>query len=387
MLDDGTIIPTTSPYASPAVLCRKKNGLPLDDPEAYRFAIDYRKLNAITRYPRYPLPIIDDLITNIPHTEIMSSLDLRSGYFQMGVDPKDIHKTAFVTKNGTFAFTRRPFGLSGAAPNFQRAIEMILKPVLGRFTHCYMDDVIISSPSFERHVEHLREVFRLLQEAGLTLNREKCHFAREQLRYLGLVINKEGVKTDEEKVKAIIEMKPPKTAKQVAKFLGMTGWYQKFIKNYADMCEPLYGLKRKNSKFRLSESAQKTFDRIKKAHTEAPVLQLPDFSQAFELYTDASSVGVGAVLTQNNRPIAFASRTLNRAERNYSVTERECLAVIWALNKYRTYFGSLPVKLITDHAALTKLTNGKNLSSRMIRWTLKLANFNVKWEHRPGTQN
>ncbi|GFT48563.1 retrovirus-related Pol polyprotein from transposon 17.6 [Trichonephila clavipes] len=151
MLRDGTICPINSPYASPVVLTRKNNDLPPDSPEAYRFAIDYRKLNEITKYPRYPLPVIDDLLTNIPHTNVMSTLDLRSGYFQLAISPKDIEKTAFITRNGTFAFLRMPFGLSGAAPNFQRAIDIILQPVIGRFVSVYMDDVIITSPSFTDH--------------------------------------------------------------------------------------------------------------------------------------------------------------------------------------------------------------------------------------------
>ncbi|GFX87757.1 retrovirus-related Pol polyprotein from transposon 297 [Trichonephila clavipes] len=160
MLKVGTIIPIQSPYASPVVLCRKNNGLPPDNPEAYRFAVDYRKLNAITKYPRYPLSLIDDLIMNIPYTTMMSALDLRSGHFQLAINPSDIVKTAFVTKNGTYAFRRMPFGLSGAAFNFQKEIDIILKPVIGKFVNVYMDDVIILSPSFTQHIEHLREVFR-----------------------------------------------------------------------------------------------------------------------------------------------------------------------------------------------------------------------------------
>ncbi|GFT00872.1 retrovirus-related Pol polyprotein from transposon 17.6 [Trichonephila clavipes] len=365
----------------------KENDLPPDSPEAYRFAIDYRKLNGITKYPRYPLPVIDDLLTNIPHTNVMSTLDLRSGYFQLAISPRDIEKTAFITRNGTFAFLRMPFGLSGAAPNFQRAIDIILKPVIGRFVLVYMNDVIITSPSFKDHLDHLTQVFTLLRDAGLTLNKEKCHFARDKLKYLGLIISKEGIETDNKKIRAITEMKPPKNNREVSKFLGMTGWYQKFIPRYADICEPLYQLKKKGTKFNWSGEAQDSFDQIKRTLTEAPILQLPNFSEQFNLFTDASGVGIGAVLQQNQKPIAFASRTLNKAERNYTVTERECLAVIWALNKFKTYFGPLPVKVITDHAALTKLTNGKNLSSRMIRWALKLSEFNIEWEHRPGVQN
>ncbi|GFX54137.1 retrovirus-related Pol polyprotein from transposon 17.6 [Trichonephila clavipes] len=251
MLQEGKIRPVQSPYALPVVLTRKNNDLPPDSPEAYRFAIDYRKLNAITKYPGYPLPVIDDLISNIPFIGVMSTLDLKSGYF----------------------------------------------------------------------------------------------------------FNWDG------------------------------GVVSEVIPHYADICEPLYRLKKKEAKFNWSTEAQDSFDKIKQALTEAPVLQLPNFTEQFNLFTDASGVGIGAMLNQNHRPIAFVTRTLNKAERNYTVTEREYLVVIWALNKFKTYFGSLPVKVITDHAALTKLTNGKNLSSRMIRWTLKLSEYNIEWEHSPSVQN
>ncbi|GFW27023.1 retrovirus-related Pol polyprotein from transposon opus [Trichonephila clavipes] len=211
------------------MLCRKNNRLPSDNPEDYRFAVDYRKLNEITKYPRYPLPLIDDLIMNIPHTGIMSVLDLRLGYFQMAVNPSDIVKTAFVTKNDTYAFRRMPFGLSWVAPDFQKAIDIILKPVIGKFVNVYIDDVIISSPSFTQHVEHLKEVFRLLHEAGLTLNKDKYKFGCDELKYLSLIINKEEIKTDETKVQAIVEMKPPRNSKEVSRFLGMSSGTQNLL--------------------------------------------------------------------------------------------------------------------------------------------------------------
>ncbi|GFS66725.1 retrovirus-related Pol polyprotein from transposon opus [Trichonephila clavipes] len=220
ILQEGKIRPVQSPYASPVDLTRKNNGLPPDSPEAYRFAIDYRKLYAITKYLRYPLPLIDDLITNIPHTGIMSTLDLKSGYFQLAINPKDIEKTAFITRSGTYNSSEC---LSGAAPNFQKAIDIILKPVIGRFVMVYMDDVISTSPSFNEHIDHLNQVFTLLRDAGLTVNKEKCHFERDKLKYLGLIISKEGIETDNSKVKAIAGMKPPKNNRKVSKFLGMAG--------------------------------------------------------------------------------------------------------------------------------------------------------------------
>ncbi|GFX47749.1 transposon Tf2-9 polyprotein [Trichonephila clavipes] len=243
-----------------------------------------------------------------------------------------------------------------------------------------MDDVIISSPSFTQYIGHLKEVFRLLHEAELTLSKDKCKFGCDELKYLDLIINKEGIKTDETKVRAVVEMKQPPNSKEVSKFLGMSQWYAKFIKSYADLCEPLYNLKRKVKKLCWSIETQKAFDAVKVAITKAPVLKLSDFKKPFELFMNASSIGVGAVLNQEQRPVVFASRTLSAAE-------RECLAVVWALNKFRTYLASLPIKVNTDHAALTRLTHGKNLSNRMIRWALRLAEFNTEWEHRSGTQN
>ncbi|GFV35546.1 retrovirus-related Pol polyprotein from transposon 297 [Trichonephila clavipes] len=217
-----------------------------------------------------------------------------------------------------------PFGLSGAAPNFQKAIDIILKPVIGRFVSVYMDDVIISSLSFTHPVEYLREVFRLLQEAGLTLNKEKCKFGCDKMKYLGLIISKDGITTDETKVRAIVEMKPSKNSKKVSKFLGMSQWYSKFIKNYADLSEPFYNLKKKFKKFCWSVETQRAFDAFKMAITEVPVLKLPDFEKPFELFTDASSIGIGVVLNQEQRPVVYASRSLNSVERNYTATEREC---------------------------------------------------------------
>ncbi|GFV62900.1 retrovirus-related Pol polyprotein from transposon 297 [Trichonephila clavipes] len=189
----------------------------------------------------------------------------------------------------------------------------------------YMDDVIITSPSFNEHLDHLNQVFTLLRDAGLTLNKDKCHFARDKLKYLGLIISMKGIETDNSKVKAIAETKPPKNNKAVSKFLGMAGWYQKFISHYADICEPLYRLKKKGAKFNWSTEALEAFNKVKRALTEAPVLQLSNFQEPFNLFTDASGVGIGAVLNQKHRPIAFVSRTRNKAERNYAVTECECL--------------------------------------------------------------
>ncbi|GFU69970.1 retrovirus-related Pol polyprotein from transposon 297 [Trichonephila clavipes] len=246
----------------------------------------------------------------------MSTLDLKLGYLQLAINPRDIVKTAFITRNDTFAFNRIPFRLSGAAPNLQKEIDMILKAIPGRFVSCFMDDVFITSPSFTEHVDNLNQVFTLLRDPGLTLNKDKCHFARDKLKYLGLIISKDEIKTDDNNVKAITEMKPPKNNKELSKFLGIAGWYQKFIPNYADTCEPLHRLKKKGAKFNWSTEAQDFFNKVKRVLTEASILQLPNFQEQFNLLTDASGFGISAVLNQSLRPIAFASRTLNKTERN-----------------------------------------------------------------------
>ncbi|GFW22017.1 retrovirus-related Pol polyprotein from transposon opus [Trichonephila clavipes] len=220
---------------------------------------------------------------NIPHTTIMSTLDLRSGYFQLAVNRSDIVKTVFVTKNGTYAFRRMPFGLSGAAPNFQKAINIILKPVMGKFVNVYMNDVIISSPSFNQHIEHLREVFRLLQDTGLTLNKEKCKFGCEELKHLGLIINKTGIKTDETKVPAMVEMKPSRNSKEVSKFLGMSQWYAKFIKNYIDLCEPLYNLKTKTQEILLVNRGAEGIRRGQGGHNESASFRIAGFQKVFRV--------------------------------------------------------------------------------------------------------
>ncbi|GFW02281.1 retrovirus-related Pol polyprotein from transposon 17.6 [Trichonephila clavipes] len=268
----------------------------------------------------------------------MSTLDLKSGYFQLAITPKDIEKNAFITPNGTFVFLRMPFGLSGAASNFQKAIDIIFTPVVGRFVMVYMDDVIITSPSFNEHLDHLNQVFILLRDAGLTLNKEKCHFARDKFKYLGLVISKEGIETDNSKVKAITEMKPPKNRKEVSKFLGIVGWYQ-FIPKYSDICEQLYRLKKKGAKFNWSTEAQDSFDKIKRAIKEAPVLQLPNFTEQFNLFTDA--MGSELVLSLIKTTDLLHSRLEPSIKRNETI-----------------------------------LLLNANLSD-----------FNIEWERRPGVQN
>ncbi|KFM73065.1 Retrovirus-related Pol polyprotein from transposon 17.6, partial [Stegodyphus mimosarum] len=387
MLKNKIITPISSSYASPVVLCKKNNDYPITHPKRWRFAIDYRKLNSVTKYPVYPLPIIEEIIRNISSTKYMTTLDLTSGYFQIGVKPEDVHKTAFITKSGTYAFLRMPFGLSGAPATFQRCMDIVLRPVLGKSTFIYLDDIIITSSTLEQHLQDLRKVFSLLNEAGLKINASKCKFAAKELRYLGFKISQKGIETDQSKIVAIRNYPVPKTAKKLSSFLGMCSYYRAFIKDFAKIAEPLLKLKRKKARFSWSAEANLAFQKLKDALTQAPVLKFPEGDKGLEISADASDFAIGAVLSQNGQPVAFFSRTLNETQRNYSATERETLAVLASVQKFRVFFGSSPVTVYTDHAAVTRLYSGKNLSPRLIRWALKLQEYNLIIKHTPGKEN
>ncbi|KFM63797.1 Retrovirus-related Pol polyprotein from transposon 297, partial [Stegodyphus mimosarum] len=387
MLRNKIITPISSAYASPVVLCKKNNDLPLTDPLRYRFAIDYRKLNSITKFPTYPLPVIDEILRSIKSTKYITTLDLTSGYFQISIKPEDVHKTAFITKYGTYGFLRMPFGLSGAPATFQRCMDKILRPVIGKSTFIYLDDIIVTSESLEEHIKDLREVFTLLKDAGLKVNIKKCKFAAKELKYLGYKISQRGIETDKSKVIAVKNYPIPNTAKKLATFLGMCSYYRIFIKNFAEIAEPLLKLRRKRVRFAWSSEANAAFEKLKESLINAPVLKFPEKDKGLEIYADASDYAIGAVLTQNRKAIAFFSRTLNDTQRNYSATERETLAVLAAVQKFCVYFGSSPVTVYSDHAAVTRLFSGKNLSPRLIRWTLKLQEFNLIIKHTPGKDN
>lgn len=387
MLKQNIIKPINSPWASPIVLCKKKGDLPLTDPKAWRFAIDYRALNKVTKFPAYPMPLIEDIVHSFKAVNYLTTLDLTSGYYQVAVNENDIPKTSFISKKGSYAFVRMPFGLAGAPATFQRAMDAILKPVLGQNVCVYLDDIILSSKTFEEHTELLAKVLTLIKESGLTINLKKCKFARKELQYLGFKITQNGLEADDSKIQAVKDFKIPKSARQLASFLGLCSYYRNFIPSFSEIAEPLYILRRQRTKFCWSSETQDAFEKLKNALIQAPVLGHPDPQKPFIIHTDSSAVGVGAVMSQEGRPIAYVSRTLNAAERNYTTTEREILAIVFAVNKFKGYFTERPVVIYTDHAALTKLYTGKNLTPRVIRWALKLQEYNLDIQFKSGKEN
>jgi len=335
MLHEGIIEPSKSAWSSPIVIVKKHDGKP-------RFCIDFRRVNEVTERDAYPLPQITATLDKLRGAKYLTTLDLKSGYWQVPLSRESRAVTAFtVPGKGLMQFCVMPFGLHSAPATFQRLLDQTLGPELEPNVFVYLDDIIVCTRTFSEHLTILRKVFRRLRDARLKLNTEKCRFCVNRLKYLGHIVDQDGIRTDPEKVSAITDWKEPQTVKHVRQFLGVASWYRRFIKDFATKAAPLTALTKKHAKWIWGPVEKEAFCRLKKDLTASPVLACADFERTFVLQTDASTTGLGAVLTQffpeGERVIAYASRTLNATERNYSTTELECMAVLWGIRKMRGY--------------------------------------------------
>lgn len=346
MLQRGIIRESTSPWCAPVVLVSKKDG-------GDRFCLDYRRLNRVTKKDSYPLPRIDSTLDALSGTKYFTTLDLMAGYWQCQLDESSKEKTAFITHRGLYEFEVLPFGVVNGPSHFQRVMECILRGLTYETCLIYLDDVILFSRSFEEHLERLEEVFQRFRGANLKLKPSKCHFACSKVNYLGHVVSAEGVQPDPEKISAVKEFPVPRTVKHVRSFLGLCNYYRKFVFNFAKIAAPLNNLTRKNTVFHWDDNCQQAFDTLKTALTEAPILAYPDFTIPFDLYVDASDEGIGMVLGQQQHGkevvIAYAGRSLNSAEKNYSVTEREALSVVDGIKYFQSYLYGRKFTVHTDH--------------------------------------
>lgn len=398
LLHDGIIRPSRSPYNSPVWIVPKKPDS--TGAKQYRMVIDYRKLNTITIADRYPIPEINEVTAQLGRNKFFTVLDLKSGFHQIPLKESDIEKTAFSINNGKYEFTRLPFGLKNAPSIFQRTLDDILRDYIGKSCYVYIDDIIIFSENQEQHAKDIEQIFSTLSRANMKVQLDKCKFFSSEVEFLGFKISSEGIKTNTNKVKSITEFPVPKTLKELRSFLGLSGYYRRFIQGYAQLAKPLTNLLRgeggrtsKNQSSRiqisLNNEALESFDKIKKSLISKDViLAYPDYKKPFDLTTDASNVAIGAVLEQDNRPLTFISRTLTKTEENYAANEKEMLAIVWALGSLRNYlYGHARVRIFTDHQPLTFALSTKNNNSKMKRWKSILEEYNHEIKYKPGKTN
>ena len=339
------------------------------------------------------MPRVDDLLDGLGGAHFISTLDLCKGYWQVPVAENSCQKTAFMTPLGKYQFRVMPFGLVGAPAVFQRMMNTLLADIMS-FSGAYIDDVAIFSDSWEDHLIHLRTVFQKLREAKLTAKPRKCQFGMFQCTYLGHVVGQGKVKPEEAKISAIQSFLQPKTKKDVRSFLGLAGYYRRFIPDFATVASPLTDLTKKDAPDKVSwtSSHQQAFDQLKSSLTSESVLVSPDFHRPFILQTDASNIGVGAVLSQtdeegNDKPVAYFSRKLLPRETRYSTTEKECLAVVDGIRHFSIYLTGTHFTVYTDHKCLQYLDKMKDVNGRLTRWSLLLQPYDFTVIHRAGTSN
>ena len=386
MMEQGVVQESYSPWNSAIFLVPKKD-------KSFRTVIDFRHVNDVTVDDHYPLPILSDLLMSLGRgNKIFSSLDLLSGYWQVPLAPESQEVTAFSTPSGHFEWLRIPFGLKSVPITFQRMINTIFTGRIGKTVFAYLDDIIIASKDHESHLENLKLVLQRLQEAGLKAKITKCEFLKAKIKFLGHVVDGEGIHTVDDKIMAVQGFPQPESVDNVRSFLGLAGYYRPFIKHFATIASPLTKLTKKEVPFHWDAVHEQSFNELRTALTNAPVLSFPDYTAPFILCTDASALGLGAVLMQadnrgKNYVIAYASRVLKPTESNYSVTHQEALAVIWALKDFKDIILGYNITVYTDHSAVTELFKGRNLTGRLARWYCTIQEFSPQFKYLPGRAN
>ena len=384
MLKDRIIEPSNSEFSSPVVLAKKKNN-------EYRFCVDYRRLNAVTKVMSHPVPLFTDVVDLIGNEQAsyFSVLDAASGFWQIPLTDRAKKLSAFVTQSGQYSWTVTPFGLVNSPASFSLVMSSVLRGLNYRVALCYVDDVIIFSKTFEDHLRHLNDVFTRLRTANLTLKPSKCTFAAPEVYYLGHIISKHGVKVQPSKIEAVRSFPVPKNQHDLKSFLGLTCYYRRFIKGYSTIAATLHKLLQKDCKYVWTKETQSAFDLLKQALTSAPVLAYPHSDYPLTIHTDASGQSIGYVLSQTDpqgvsRVLAYGGRALRPNERKWTVTEQECLAVVCAINEYKIYLTNQKVTIVTDNKALTWLKTIKHTNGRLARWSILLSSIDYDIKHRPG---
>lgn len=384
MLEAGVIQESQSEWASAPVLVRKKD-------KTVRYCIDYRDLNAKTVKDAFPLPLIEECIDTLAGTMYFSSVDMSAGYWQLVIDPKDRHKTAFVTRYGQFEHVRMGFGLCNAPATFQRAMNLVLRGLTWKEVLAYLDDVIVLGRSFDEHLSNLREVFSRFRAHHLKLKPRKCALFQSEVDFLGRKVNREGVGVQDSKVQTIRAWPVPTNRTQVESFLGFANYHREFIDSFADMTACLYDLTGPKSVFGWTVQHQEAFEKVKTALATAPVLAFPHPDSLFILDTDASDLAIGAELSQvhegQERTVAYSSFVMTPAQRKYCTTRKELLAVVTFTRQFRHYLLGRKFVVRTDHSSLVWLLRFKHIEGQLARWLEELSQFDMEIQHRAGKRH
>jgi hypothetical protein len=376
----GYIHPNSSPWGAPVLFVTKKDG-------NMRMCIDYRSLNEVTIKNKYPLPWIDDLFDQLQGAKYLSKIDLRSRYHQLRIKEADIRKTAFVTRYGQYEFTVMPFGLTNTPAFFMNLMNKVFMKELDKFVVVFIDDILIYSKSREDHEHHLRIVLGRLRAHQLYVKLSKCEFWLEKIAFLGHILTAEGIEVDPSKVEAVSKWKQSSNVSEVRSFLRMAGYYRRFIKGFSSIARPMTELLKKDNKFVWTSKCEESFQIIKKKLTTTPVLTLPDIYQYFIVFCDASGQGLGCVLMQNEKVIAYASHLLKPHEQNYPTHDLELAAVVHAVKIWRHYLIGNKCHVFTDHKSLKYIFTQLDLNLCQRRWLEMIKDYDLEIHYHPGKAN
>ncbi|KAH9685255.1 Endonuclease [Citrus sinensis] len=380
LVEKGFIRPSVSPWGAPVLFVKKKDG-------TFRLCIDYRQLNKVTVRNKYPLPRIDDLFDQFQRAKVFSKIDLRSGYHQLRIKDVDVPTTAFRTRYGHYEFLVMPFGLTNAPAAFMDLMNRVFSLYLDRFVIVFIDDILVYSRNEKEHAEHLWTVLQTLRQKQLYAKFSKCEFWLDRVVFLGHVISAEGIYVDPQKIEAVVKWERPTNVTEVRSFLGFAGYYRRFVEGFSKIAIPMTRLTRKNAKFQWDDDCEKSFQELKTCLTSAPVLTLPSGNEGFMVYSDASRQGLGCVLMQHGKVVAYASRQLKKHEQNYPTHDLELAAVVFALKIWRHYLYGATCQIFTDHKSLKYLFTQKELNLRQRRWIELIKDYDCTIDYHPGKAN